>query len=74
VATSVASSVTEQMAGRKPKYLVAGKWMLRVAGLFNPLLRELVEMNYLLTNPVLMDDTSLQNLSSFIHPACINHP
>ncbi|HUK15709.1 MAG TPA: NAD-dependent epimerase/dehydratase family protein [Bryobacteraceae bacterium] len=50
------------MAGRKPKFRVAGKWTLRVLGLFNPLMRELAEMNYLLTNPVLMDDTALTGL------------
>jgi nucleoside-diphosphate-sugar epimerase len=50
------------LAGRKPKLRVAGKWMLRALGLFNPLLRELVEMNYLLTNPVLMDDRALDAL------------
>ena len=31
-------------------------------GLFNPLMRELVEMHYLLTTPVLMDDSALHNL------------
>jgi nucleoside-diphosphate-sugar epimerase len=51
-----------QMAGRKPKYRVAGKTLLRVLGLFNPIIRELVEMHYLLTNPVLMDDSALAGL------------
>lgn len=50
------------LAGRKPKFRVAGKTTLRLLGLFNPLMRELVEMNYLLTNPVLMDDSALNNL------------
>jgi nucleoside-diphosphate-sugar epimerase len=49
-------------AGRKPKYTVAGKTMLRVFGLFNPLIRELVEMHYLQTSPVIIDDTRLKNL------------
>jgi hypothetical protein len=31
-------------------------------GLFNPLLREMVEMHYLLTEPVIMDDSALQKL------------
>ena len=31
-------------------------------GLFSPLMREMVEMHYLLTNPVIMDDTALQEL------------
>ena len=50
------------MAGTKPRLRVAGKNMLRVLGLFNPLMRELVEMHYLLTNPVLLDDSALRNL------------
>lgn len=50
------------MAGRKPKLRVAGKTMLRMIGLFNPFMRELVEMHYLLTTPVLMDDTALVRL------------
>jgi nucleoside-diphosphate-sugar epimerase len=55
------------LAGRKPKFRVAGKTTLRVLGLFNPLMRELVEMNYLLTNPVLMDDSALSKLLGSIH-------
>jgi nucleoside-diphosphate-sugar epimerase len=50
------------MVGRKPKLRVAGKTMLRVIGLFQPFMKELVEMNYLMTNPVLMDDSALQGL------------
>jgi len=49
-------------AGRKPKYTVAGKTILRIFGLFNPMVRELVEMHYLLTTPVILDDTRLRNL------------
>lgn len=51
-----------RMAGRKPRYRVAGKNMLRLIGLFNPIMRELVEMNYLLTTPVLLDDSALHGL------------
>lgn len=49
-------------AGRKPKYTVAGKPVLRIFGLFNPMIRELVEMHYLQTSPVILDDTRLKNL------------
>jgi nucleoside-diphosphate-sugar epimerase len=49
-------------AGRKPKYTVAGKTMLRIFGLFQPMVRELVEMHYLQTSPVILDDTRLKNL------------
>lgn len=51
-----------RMAGTKPRLRVAGKNMLRLLGLFNPLMRELVEMNYLLTTPVLMEDSALRHL------------
>jgi nucleoside-diphosphate-sugar epimerase len=50
------------MVGKKPKLRVAGKTMLRVVGLFNPIMKELVEMNYLMSTPVLMDDSALQGL------------
>ena len=44
----------------EPKLMVAGKAMLRVLGLFNPLMRELVEMLYLEETPVILDDSKLQ--------------
>jgi len=50
------------VTGRKPKIRVAGKTMVRMIGLFNPLMREMVEMHYLQTNPVLLDDSALANL------------
>ena len=55
------------MAGAPPKIRVAGKFIVRLMGLFDPLLRELVEMNYLETNPVLLDDTALTKLIGPIH-------
>jgi len=50
------------LAEHEPRLTVAGKTMLRVLGLFNPLMRELVEMNYLMTEPVVLDDTALRTL------------
>ena len=50
------------VTGHKPKMIVAGKTTLRLMGLFNPLMREMVEMNYLQTNPVVLDDTALRGL------------
>jgi nucleoside-diphosphate-sugar epimerase len=50
------------LAGREPKLMVAGKTMLRLLGLFNPLMRELVEMNYLMTEPLVLDDSALTKL------------
>jgi nucleoside-diphosphate-sugar epimerase len=48
--------------GRKPKLMVANKLMLRAIGLFNPFMREMVEMHYLLTEPLIMDDSALRDL------------
>lgn len=52
----------ERQTGRKLKTRVAGKTMLRFIGMFNPFMRELVEMHYLQTQPVVMDDSALQQL------------
>jgi len=49
-------------APRKPRLRVANKLMLRLLGLFNPLMRELVEMNYLMTDPLIVDDAALTGL------------
>ena len=52
----------QRVTGRKLKLRVAGKTMLRILGLFSPLMREMVEMNYLMTEPVTMDDSALRAL------------
>ena len=51
-----------RQTGRRLKVRVAGKTMLRVLGLFMPMMRELVEMHYLMTDPVIMDDSRLRRL------------
>lgn len=48
--------------GKTPRLRVAGKNVLRVMGLFNPMMRELVEMHYLQTTPVVLDDSALRKL------------
>jgi len=48
--------------GRKPKLRVAGKTILRLMGIFNPFMREVVEMHYLWTMPVFLDDSRLRRL------------
>jgi nucleoside-diphosphate-sugar epimerase len=60
-------SEIERQTGRKMKLRVVGKTMLRVLGLFNRFMRELVEMNYLMTDPVIMDDSGLRKLIGPIH-------
>ncbi len=57
----------ERQTGRALKLRVAGKTLLRVLGLFNPLMRELVEMHYLMTDPVIMDDSALRALIGPVH-------
>ena len=52
----------ERASGRKLKRRVAGKTTLRVIGLFDKFMREAVEMNYLMTAPLIMDDAALQGL------------
>ncbi len=52
----------ERQVGRAIKRRIAGKTMLRLIGLFKPFMRELVEMHYLQTDPLIMDDTALQQL------------
>ncbi|GAB7537594.1 NAD-dependent epimerase/dehydratase family protein [Burkholderia sp. 3C] len=52
----------ERQSGRTLKLRVAGKTLLRVLGLFKPMMREMVEMNYLITEPLIMDDSALQRL------------
>lgn len=48
--------------GRRPKLMTLNRPMLRMLGLFNPMPRELVEMYYLLTTPLLVDDSALRGL------------
>jgi nucleoside-diphosphate-sugar epimerase len=49
-------------AATKPRLLPANRTMLSALGYFNPLMRELVELNYLQTNPVNLDDSRLRAL------------
>lgn len=56
-----------RLAGHPIPVRVVGKTALRIVGLFNPFIRELVEMHYLVTNPVILDDSALQNLLGAVH-------
>ncbi len=51
-----------QLAGKPIKTRAVGLGMLRIIGVFQPVMRELVEMNYLLTDPFIMDDSALRAL------------
>jgi len=57
----------EREIKRPVKIRVARKTLLRVIGLFDPMMREFVEMNYLMTQPVIMDDSALHELLAPIH-------
>jgi nucleoside-diphosphate-sugar epimerase len=63
--TTTQQAMVDEMArqaGRPVRTRVIGKTMLRVIGMFKPLLREMAEMHYLLTEPVILDDSALQRL------------
>lgn len=60
--TTTQLEIAKLAYGGKPKLTVAGKTTLRLLGLFDPNLRELVEMHYLLTDPLIVDDSALQQL------------
>jgi Nucleoside-diphosphate-sugar epimerases len=61
------AEMTFALVGRKPKLRVVGKLGLRLIGLFQPVMKELVEMHYLQTTPVLMDDCALVDLLGGMH-------
>ncbi len=51
-----------QEVGRKPRWMAASKMMLRLMSPFNSLMRELIEMQYLVETPVILDDSKLERL------------
>jgi nucleoside-diphosphate-sugar epimerase len=48
------------IAGRKPRLFVAGPTLVRMVGIFNPMMREVAEMQYLFETPVILDDSALR--------------
>jgi nucleoside-diphosphate-sugar epimerase len=48
--------------GRKPKYFVVNKPLLQLFGIFNPEMRNFAEMNYLMSDPVILNDDRLRGL------------
>ncbi|MBV9873329.1 MAG: NAD-dependent epimerase/dehydratase family protein [Verrucomicrobia bacterium] len=54
--------LVESITGKPVRKFVVGKRMLQLLGLFNPFLREIVEMHYLITQPLFLDDSALTNL------------
>jgi nucleoside-diphosphate-sugar epimerase len=54
--------LVQSITGKPVRKFVVGKAMLQLLGLFNPLLREVAEMHYLITQPLFLDDSALTNL------------
>jgi nucleoside-diphosphate-sugar epimerase len=50
-----------QAAGRPLKFRAAGKFMVRILGLFIPFMRDFYPMLYLQDTPILLDDSKLQS-------------
>ena len=53
--------------GRAPKYRTFGRGLLKAAGWFNPVMRELVEMLYLEETPVILDDSKVTAKLGTVH-------
>jgi nucleoside-diphosphate-sugar epimerase len=51
-----------KLAGHRPMILPVGPTMRRLAGLFDPILRELDEVSYTFTSTMLLDDSRLRSL------------
>jgi nucleoside-diphosphate-sugar epimerase len=50
----------EQQLGHKPKFQTVGALILNVMGLFNPIMKEVIEMLYEWTQPFVMDSSDFQ--------------
>ncbi|MBV9332520.1 MAG: NAD-dependent epimerase/dehydratase family protein [Candidatus Eremiobacteraeota bacterium] len=48
--------------GQKPKYLVLNKTVLQLFGVFNGEMRNFAEMNYLMSDPIILNDDRLRAL------------
>jgi nucleoside-diphosphate-sugar epimerase len=62
ITTREFAALAYEMAGQPLRLNVAPPWLVRILGGFSPLMRELAEMSYLQTDPVLLDDTKLRAL------------
>ena len=62
-----ATKVFAAAGAGKPKLIVFNTFMLQIVGLFDPVMRELAEMNYLQSDPVLLDDSALRALLPALH-------
>lgn len=49
-------------AGHKPQYIVVNKMLLQAMGFFSGEMRMFAEMNYLMSDPVILDDSRLRAL------------
>jgi nucleoside-diphosphate-sugar epimerase len=49
----------------KPEYMVLKKWMIKMAGLFNPIIKETIEMMYQLESDYLFDSSKFDSAFDF---------
>jgi len=54
-----------RLLGRQPRLKVLAPWMLRMAGLFNRTIRELVEMLYQYEIPYIFDSSKFERRFAF---------
>ena len=47
--------------GVKPRYRVAGKWMMKILGFFNPIMKESIEMLYQYDRDYVFSSAKLEN-------------
>ena len=62
VGTITQREIARMAFGGEPRLMIANKLMLRLAGLFSPMMREMVEMHHLMTDPLIVDDSALTRL------------
>jgi nucleoside-diphosphate-sugar epimerase len=60
ITTRAFIAAAERAAGTRIKVLAANKTLLRLLGTVNPLLREIAEMYYLFSEPLVLDDAALR--------------
>jgi nucleoside-diphosphate-sugar epimerase len=51
--------------GKRPKYRVAGRWMVRLLGVFIPVMKETVEMLYQYDRPYVFNSDKFEQKFSF---------
>jgi nucleoside-diphosphate-sugar epimerase len=58
--------LTANAFGVKPEFMALKKWMVRMAGLFNPVVKESIEMSYQNESDYLFDSSKFAKAFSFL--------